>query len=90
MTKFPPYPFLAVEWHDASSPESTATYDANDLKDAHGPMSVLTCGWCIKDNEQGVTIVERVELKAKGPARVRKLVVGDGAVARPVKSPGGV
>jgi len=100
MTKFPPYSFVAVEWHDSSSPDATAIYDAKNLKDAHGEMPVITCGWLLKEDDQGVTlasewfagttefrgltcilkvnIVERVELKAKGPARPRKATVTKG------------
>lgn len=56
MTKFPPYPFIAIEWHDSSSPDATAIFDAKNLSDAHGEMPVITCGWLLKEDEQGVTL----------------------------------
>lgn len=56
MTKFPPYPYVAIEWLDAHSPSSIDIFDANDLKGAHGTMPVITAGWLLKDDDAGVTL----------------------------------
>lgn len=56
MTKFPPYPYVAVEWLDANSPAAVDIFDAKDLKEAHGTMAVITTGWLLKEDEKGLTL----------------------------------
>jgi len=56
MTPTPPYKFVAVTWHDAWSPEATAIFDAKDLTEEHGPMSVVTCGWLIRDDDKAMML----------------------------------
>jgi len=52
----PPYKLVQVVWHDANSPASTDIFDATDLKTAHTTMPVVTVGWLLRDDEQGVTL----------------------------------
>lgn len=55
--KFPPKrKFAFVLWDDAHSPGATEVFDANDLKDIHETMPIITSGWVLKEDAKGITL----------------------------------
>lgn len=54
---FPPKrKFSWVLWLDASSPGATEVFDANDLKDVHEVMPIITSGWVLREDAKGITL----------------------------------
>lgn len=52
----PPYPFGLVRWMDAHSPAATDAYSATDIDSLHRPYPIITMGWILRDDADGVTI----------------------------------
>lgn len=54
------FPLVALLWLDANSPRATETIDTSDpawIKEHHTPITIVTVGFVIKDDETGVSIV---------------------------------
>lgn len=53
---FPNLPFGHVLWDDANSPDAHTTYTADDIGGVHGSMPILTSGWILKEDADGITV----------------------------------
>ena len=52
----PKHTFALVLWHDAHSPAAGDTYTATSISEVHGSLPVLTAGWVLRDNADGISL----------------------------------
>lgn len=53
---FPKLPFAHCRWMDAHSPAATDVYNLSSINDVHGSMPIVTSGWLLREDTQGLTL----------------------------------
>lgn len=53
--KRPTLPFVLVRWDDANA-SSTEMVTLPNLTKVHKPVTIMTAGWVLRDDEAGITI----------------------------------
>lgn len=51
----PTFPFALLRWDDANA-SSTEMVTVHNLAKVHRPVSILTAGWVLQDDAEGITI----------------------------------
>ncbi len=55
--EFPPkLSYCHTSWRDAHSPGATEVFNLDTINSIHGSMTILTSGWLLKEDKEGVTI----------------------------------
>ena len=84
-------PLVLLTWHDAHSPGATDVINPEDLTKVHGSMPIVTVGWVLRDDHDGVTIAGEWcgdDDYRNGTFVPRGMVVKMDPIVKPRKRPG--